>query len=338
MGASMRDHCNLAFAAGLIAALFTVAPMTALGAECSQQKLVASVDLTLPPDGVPLAPVTLAGKSKLMIVDTGGYVGVLFPAAVRQLGLRTGVAATGIVFANGRTSNITAQVPDFAISRLHAPGYRFMVQLGQDAGDIPDDEPSGIISPDILQNYDVDFDFGGSQLNLIDPDHCKGKVIYWPASSAAIIPFRLDKSFHIIFPVTVDGRKLNAMLDTGASVTVMNLNSAMSLFRVDVKAPDVEKVGVLKGESYTADIYRRRFKTIAFDGVVISDPAITLMPDMMKAHLPQDRTPIGSMIPDYNQPTGLEDLTLGMATLAKLHVYIAYQERKIYITPAVPPQ
>jgi hypothetical protein len=32
--------------------------------------------------------------------------------------------------------------------------------------------------------------------------------------------------------------------------------------------------------------------------------------------------------------TRLPDLTLGMQTLGRLHVYIAYRDRKVYITEA----
>ena len=44
--------------------------------------------------------------------------------------------------------------------------------------------------------------------------------------------------------------------------------------------------------------------------------------------------PTGGLIANSRQASGLPDLRLGMSTLSKLHVYIAYKERKLYITSA----
>ena len=39
--------------------------------------------------------------------------------------------------------------------------------------------------------------------------------------------------------------------------------------------PDVEKVGELTG-GYSANMYRRRFKSLAFEGVTVSNPMIMM--------------------------------------------------------------
>jgi hypothetical protein len=41
------------------------------------------------------------------------------------------------------------------------------------------------------------------------------------------------------------------------------------------------------------------------------------------------------MIYDREEPTRLVDVTLGMSVLRNFHVYIAYGERKLYLSPAV---
>lgn len=318
----------------------------ARAAECPPQKISTSVDLVGPPGDVPIAPVTLAGQQKRMIVDTGAAVSLMFRPAVRQLGLQTGVSSTGVITLDGTISTSVAGT-ELVLGRLRAPNFRFIVSapprggatgttlLPGDDVEIPDDQPVGLLGAEILQNYDADFDFPGGKLNLIDPDHCKGKVVYWQAKGLAIIPFRMDKAFHITFPVTVDGRKMTAMLDTGASETTMKLNAAQTFFHVDPNAPDMEKVGELRGDAYTASVYRRRFKTITFGDVVVSDPSIMLFPDMTKARLPV-RPVTGSLLPERDR-AGQEDVVVGMSTLSNLHVYIAYKERNIYITPGAPP-
>ncbi len=318
----------------------------ARAAECAPQKISTSVDLVGAPGGVPIAPVLLAGQQKRMIIDTGAAVSLMFRPAVRQLGLQMGVSSTGVITVDGTLSTSVAST-DLILGTLRAPNFRFIVGspargaggaatlLPDENVEIPDDQPLGLLGAEILQNYDADFDFPGGKLNLIDPNHCKGKVVYWPAKALAIIPFRMDKGSHITFPVTVDSKKMTAMLDTGASETTMKLNAAQTFFHVDPNAPDMEKLGEIRGDAYTASVYRRRFKTITFGDVAVSDPSIMLIPDMTKARLPV-RPVTGSLLPARDR-SGQEDVILGMSTLSNLHVYIAYKERNIYITPGAPP-
>jgi predicted aspartyl protease len=316
---------GLSFTAALVAPSSLQA-----AAQCGPQRLASVVDLKMD-YGVPMVPVSLTGKAKHFIVDTGGYVSLLFPATVRELGLTRRNVAMKIISVDGASSNSVVRIPEFAIGRLRAADISFMVSTHEDSGDIPEGAPAGVLGPEILQNYDADFDFAAGKLNLVDPNHCEGQVVYWPARAVAIIPFRLDNNFHIIFSAMVDGKKVDAALDTGMGVTTMRLPSAQRLFDIDVNAPDLEKVGELQGKAYTATMYQRQFDTIAIEGLVVDNPTIRLMPDMIQSQLPRGPA-TGSLLPPPSRPTGLPDLILGMSDLSKMHVYIAYKERKIYIS------
>lgn len=46
---------------------------------------------------------------------------------------------------------------------------------------------------------------------------------------------------------------------------------------------------------------------------------------------------LGTRLGDTSQSGDFADMLLGMNVLRHLHVYIAYKERKLYITPAGPP-
>ena len=284
--------------------------------------------------GVPVVPISLADRSKDFIVDTGAYVSVLFPPVVAELGLPRRNVAMRIIGADGRSSNSVVRVPALGIGRLRAADVSMMVGTDNDRG--ASGTPAGLLGPEILQNYDVDFDFAAGKLNLIDPNHCEGQVVYWPARAVAVVPFRLDSSFHIIFRATVDGKELDAMLDTGASNTILYLNEAQRLFAIDVNAPDVETIGEVQGKAYTANIYRRRFNRIELEGLVISDPSVVLYPDMVGRQLPRGPA-TGSLLPDpLTRPADLPEMILGMTELSKMHLYIAYKERKLYITSDSP--
>ena len=65
----------------------------------------------------------------------------------------------------------------------------------------------------------------------------------------------------------------------------------------------------------------------------MTNPAIILMPDLVTQRLPARRT--GSLTREADR--GLPDLILGMSVLGKTHMYVAYKEKKVYITAAEPP-
>ncbi|HVV64152.1 MAG TPA: hypothetical protein VHC42_01690 [Rhizomicrobium sp.] len=83
----------------------------------------------------------------------------------------------------------------------------------------------------------------------------------------------------------------------------------------------------------------RRFKSLALEGVTIANPAVEIVVDLGKAKVPDPSfaPQIGSRLPETEHRPGFGDMVLGMDILRRLHIYIAYGERKLYVTPAGPP-
>jgi predicted aspartyl protease len=322
-GGSMRGNRFLLAMTG--AALFAV---PAAAAECGPLKIVTSLPIRPAPGGSPVVDVQIADTPQTLLVDTGGVVSVITPDLVKTLKLPTTRAKDGVEIktARGATSDMMVRLPSITIGNLRQEGaYFYVFPEPRIAGG----RAAGLLAPDFLQNFDADFDFQARKLNLISPDHCAGKVVYWTAPAVAIVPMRLDRGAHITFSVELDGKRMDAMIDTGASNTILTQNVARSKFAVDLNGPDVKKLGEIKGP-YTANVYLRKFKTLAFEGVVINDPDIVLMPDFFTNGV-KEAPDTGSLVrPD----PGISPIILGMSVLSKLHVYIAYKERKVYITAA----
>jgi predicted aspartyl protease len=317
---------------GLAAATLT---LPAIAAECTDLNLFAALDVKMLPSGRPAVEGMIGDRPETFLIDTGGVISMLTPRAVHELNLTTVRARDRVAMAvvSGARSDQMVQLPSITVGRYHQDKPYFYVLPGKyNPDDKRQPEFAGIIAPDFLQHFDVDFDFAVSKLNLISQDHCDGKVVYWQAPAVAVVPMQLDRGGHIKFQMQLDGTKVNAALDTGASSTTMNLTVARQAFHIDVDAPDVVKIGELRGR-YTANIYRRRFKSLAFEGVTIINPMIDLLPDLLSGANPgTPRT--GSII---REEKALPDVILGMSTLSQLHLYVAYQERKVYITAAGPP-
>jgi hypothetical protein len=210
-----------------------------------------------------------------------------------------------------------------------------MVRPGDASRVIGENEPAGLLGAEILSNFDVDFDFPAGKFRLFHSDHCEGQVVHWQASAVAVVPFqrregRLDSD--IEFPVLVNGRRVTALLDTGASHTVMSIPAARRAFDFAPDAAGVEQIGEMQGVR-PVPIYRTRIDKIEFEGVSVTNPEIHVMPDVVSRET--DSIPIGSLIPVSR--VQLPDVLLGMTVLSKLHVYIAYKERKVYLS-APPPE
>ncbi len=271
--------------------------------------------------------INIADTPRLMLVDTGGPFSSVTQQTVQELGLTTVQNNRGLRSVTGAVTNLLARLPTIAIGRLQQKNALYYVM--PDSGGM--NEFDGVLGGEFFKQYDTDLDFNSGKINLFVQDHCPGQVVYWPNTGVAVVPFRADASNHITFRVELDGKQLEAGLDTGASTTVLNLDDARRTFSVDVNAPDVEKVGELTG-GYTANIYRRQFKTLAFGGVTIDNPMITLLPDMMNGAVGR-QSQTGSLIGSRG---GLPGLILGMSTMADMHIFISYKERKLYITTVNP--
>src|SRR5580765_6940078 len=264
----------------LIVSALTDAALPAAAAQCTALQRVTSLDLKDLPSGRMAVTVTIADKPETLLVDTGGAISQLTRKTVEELKLTTTrgdptrgrLALKGV---NGATSIEQVRLPSITLGGLRQEGAYFFVA--------PNVSPEfdGILAPDFLQNFDADFDFAAHKLNLFSPIHCAGQVVYWQAPAVAVVPFNLDRVNHITFPMELDGKKVNATLDTGAARTTLNLTIAQRQFGVDVNASDVEKVGQING-GFSAAVYRRRFKTLGVQSVTVVNPTVFLVPDLVK--------------------------------------------------------
>lgn len=172
---------------------------------------------------------------------------------------------------------------------------------------------SGILSNDVLRVYDDEFDFANARFNLFLQDHCQTNLAYWTKDDHAEIPFRLNEVGHIEFLVELDGQSIHALLDTGAYRSTLQLEQAQSLFGFKDDDPGLKTVG----KTSHGNVSKYPFKVLKFGGVSVSNPDVLLFPRRAIA-LPG------------NNPS----LVLGMDVLRQLHLYIAYGEKKLYVTAA----
>jgi predicted aspartyl protease len=293
----------------ILAAALTFA-VSAQAEESCRLVRVAALEITLDQYGRPTVPVTIEGHPTRMVVDTGAAFSGISPEWIAQNGIRVESLSGNAVrlFGGYRLGNV-ARVQTFQLGKLSTGHMSFLVFPPSHF------EPgvAGLIGAEVLRSYDVDFDFAAARLNLFRKNDCGEKVIYWPAQAFAVASLHPTDDDHLVIDARLDGRDIRVTIDTGASDSLLDLERARGIFDWDSNTPLT---------SAGTDAYHFPFKALSFDAVEVSNPAITLMPE--------SRIGFG-----YNakQPP----LLLGMNVLRHLHMYVSYDQRKVYFTPASAP-
>jgi predicted aspartyl protease len=323
------------FATWTILLLLVLPGVASAQAACPPLTVVTSVDMRVGADGRAYVPARIADTPRSMLVDTGGFFTELTQAAADELKLSTRHTGLVVIGVSGDTTDVAARAA-FTLGSLHAASMDFMIMpsVHRLAPDISD--AAGILAPNLLRSYDVEFDFAGRKFNLLSQDHCEGKVLYWPAESVAVVPMVVSAQGHILVTVELDGHRLTALLDTGAASTVLNLETARNVFSLEPGTRDTPARGRLLGSRETTT-YIHRFASLSFEGVAVTNLTIDLVPDLMRNKMfSGNSVEHGTRLSDPNREAGLGEMILGMDVLHHLHLYIAYKEKKLYLTPASP--
>ncbi|HEY4986884.1 MAG TPA: retropepsin-like aspartic protease [Bradyrhizobium sp.] len=192
-----------------------------------------------------------------------------------------------------------------------------------------DPEAVGTLGPNVLRPFDIELDFAKKQVNFFTQDHCPGKVVYWTMSGFGRVPFSYDVGRHIALTAQLDGKDINAMIDTGAPFSAITAAAAHQMYDLTPGAPGVDKNEGTDGDGKHWTIYSHRFAVLTLGAVSITNPDIGILPDEA-ARAAQDAYDNAGHEPTLH----LTPLNLGLAELRHLHMYISYKEKVIYVTAA----
>lgn len=298
--------------AAIIALALSLLFSPAAAEEKCQLLRVAALDMSTDFSHVTV-PAAIGDHPLTMIVDTGAYMTMLTETKAAELGLQQELIdprSAWLTIYGGIRIRHYVSVSDFSLGRMKARKLDYPLVP---AGFLPPGV-DGLLAPDFLANFDLDFDFANAKLNLFSKDHCEGKVVYWTHDPVATIPLTLDDNNHIIIHLQLDGRDVKALLDTGAPQSVMSLETAEDMFGLKDDLPQLTHV---RGPNGTKNARHYPFKQLSFEGVAVTNPNITLVPDR--------EAQLGRNAPD---------LIIGTSILRQLHLYIAYHEKNLYVTAA----
>jgi hypothetical protein len=329
--------------------LAALIPGAALAQDCGPLKEIASLDATpLGTSSVMTVEARLNGTPKPMIVQTGALISSMRQGALDGLGLHS-IANSSIITVKGKnqTSEAFTEVADFSLGAIHLSHMQMEV-----SPDTMTEKPwVGVLASDVFSLYDMEVDPADRKVNFFAKDHCPGHVLYWNPAAVAVLPFQSQLAtasqtrtgFNVYFTrgasiyvaVKLDGQDVIASINTGGQYSSMSAGMAKFLFGVTADSPGSTPQPSEDGDPKHAS-FIHTFPTLTFDTVTVTNAHVLVYPD------PDD---IGAADIFKRTDTRLQSeghyferhMTIGMDILRRLRLFIAFSEKKLYITPATAP-
>ena len=173
-----------------------------------------------------LVPVLVNGIEAVFVLDTGAERSLVTPDAVRRLGLAldewvstTTRGVGGIVERpNAKPRSLTLGGVPLRRRTLNRDTSLTVGLLQTASGDgRPVD---GLLGRDFLSLFDLYLDMQKRRLILYDVQGCTGRFLPWTGNYAGLMA-EMPMGSALVLPITLDGRRLRALLDTGATSSVI---------------------------------------------------------------------------------------------------------------------
>lgn len=243
-------------------------------AECRYTEL-AALDIGVDErfSATPYLDAQINGKSVHMLIDTGAFKTVLTRAEAdrQQITLtRTRELAYGV---GGQAAMFSARPKEVIIGPARVAQTLFPVIEGFDFPGY-----GGIIGADYLLQADLEIALADKKLKFFRGSGCDDKSLAYWDTNALDVPLDIpSRDSRATVPVSINGTKLMALIDTGAAVTVINQNAAERL-GFDPASAHAVKRGKLEGvNGKTRQAWIASFDSFAIGEERIDHPQITVL-------------------------------------------------------------
>lgn len=251
------------------------------------------------------------GTPVRMLVDTGAHETKLMRAGAERLNLTLNASGEYSYGVGGASVTYLARVNDLALGDAHT-GKTVLPVIGNSAMRSPHDV---ILGANFLLQTDMELSLKDKYLQFFRASGCADTYLAYWDQNAMEIPFagKLERSNKPLVRVELNGVKLNALLDTGATGSAV-MRHAAELAGVRVDGPGVRKGGKIAGigdevlDSWVAD-----FKSFTIGDETVNNPRMTIMDD-----LPQGRDQV--------------DVLLGIDFLRAHHILFAMSQDRLYLS------
>ena len=100
-------------------------------------------------------------------------------------------------------------------------------------------------------------------------------------------------------------------------------------------ATDTARAGSDTAQPNASASFEHTFKSLEFEGLLVQNPIVQVIPDVLRnSKSGNSDAETGSLLPNSALDEESIKMCIGMDVLRQLHVYIAYKEKVLYLTPA----
>jgi hypothetical protein len=167
----------------------------------------------------------------------------------------------------------------------------------------------GLLGRDFLALFDLDLDMPAHRLTLYQVSDCGGRFLPWTGDYDSI-PIMVPAADAVIVPVTIDGRKLRAMLDSGASSSLLAAPGIykLGLDPASLAADPSDQISGLGPRMINAR--RHRFGSLMVGNQTIASPLLWVEPIRLSP---------------------IVDMLLGADWLSGRRVWISFATRQLFV-------
>ncbi|MEA1649371.1 retroviral-like aspartic protease family protein [Nitrospirillum sp. BR 11164] len=273
----------------------------------------------------PLVKVEVNGHPVYFLVDTGASLSMILRSKAEQLELPSFSGRNGTLVGVGGRSDIQGtRIKTFTLGKQTVTDMPLKLAGERSLGR---DDVVGLLGEDVFRKFDVEIDLANNVINLYQPRGCDSAFLGFWSESAMTADFRpLDwQAPSIVLDVAVGGKPVRAILDSGATHSVVSLEAA-SRAGVTPDTPGV--IMAEKSEGIGAKLVQDWVGV--FDGFTLGDETIK------RAKLRfGDLFGSGTLMETGSRIARAEtgpEMLLGADFLKAHHVLIAHSQNRLYFT------
>jgi predicted aspartyl protease len=257
----------------------------------------------------PIVTLFANGSALILLLDTGAEATILTPAVAQRIGARPPQIEfqrqmRGI---GGSLQTGEVELRSFTIGGAAIPWRRVRV-APVNMMSVFSAPLDGVLGADTLSSFDIDLDLPGHRMILYGKQTCPNAGPAW-SEPYVRIPTGQSLNDRLFFPVRLDGRRIDTIVDTGAQLSVLSVKAAIALGLTEgILARD--PAGMVRGigaEQLAARVHR--FSRLEIGSEVIRNPEIVVT-DVRLADA---------------------DLVLGIDLMRSRRVWLSYGSRQIFL-------
>ena len=270
----MRIRWHLAFLV-LAFCIFGTRPTHAANqAPVCDLKRVAELETKIE-DNILLVKVKLNDRDSWLRIATASPYNVVSDQIADELKLPPkNIGQVRIYDGSGGAVSKFVSINKVTLAGATAENVRFIVM--KSSTNLPQHGFEGGLGAAFLSVYDVELDMPHNKMALYSQDHCKGQVVYW-THNYVTIPFTVDDSLHISFPVTLNGKTVDALLDTSTDGSKLSAKFASQYFGFDPGEGGIKTDGYAGTQSDPLRFNMHRFETLDIGGVTFRNTELAML-------------------------------------------------------------